>query len=191
MTGSIADPVATVGVMARQVALFRGINVGGNNRVPMAELRAEFEALGFTNVASIIQSGNVVFDGADEEATGDRIREAIRVRFDVDVPVLRRTATDFAATLAAHPFEPGAVEPKMHHVMFLAGPAPADAAAQLGDHTPGAEYVIDDDAIHVRYPDGSARSKFTVDLVDRRLGGTASARNLPTCDKIAALLTEG
>lgn len=177
--------------MARRVALFRGINVGGHNRVPMAELRAGLETIGFTDVATIIQSGNVVF-ATDRDAEDDiaAIRALTAERFGVDVPVLVREATDFAAALAAHPFPVGELEPKMHHVVFLAGPAPADAAERLGDHRPGTEFVVDGREIHVRYPGGSGRSTFTIDLIDRRLETVATGRNLPTCTKIAALLAQ-
>lgn len=156
----------------------------------MAELRATFESLGHTDVSSIIQSGNVCFSSDDEPADiVAAIRSAVVERFDVDVPVLLRTADEVEAALTAHPFAPGAVEPKLHHIMFLADPAPADAAERIGDHSPD-EFVVVGSEIHVRYPQGSARSRLTNDLVDRRLETIATARNLPTCEKIAAVLRE-
>lgn len=177
--------------MARLVALFRGINVGGHNRIPMAELRTTFESLGLDHVTSIVQSGNVCFDSTDDPA---RIVAAIHAtvaeRFHVDVPVLLRSAAQIDDALVAHPFPLGEVEPKFHHVMFLADPAPADAADLLGDHSPD-EFAVIGREVHVRYPQGSARSTLTNDLVDRRLGTIATARNLPTCQKIATALHEG
>lgn len=176
--------------MTHHVALFRGINVGGHNRLPMAELRATFESLGHTDVSSIIQSGNVCFSSDEEPADiVASIRSAVVERFDVDVPVLLRTADEVEAALAAHPFAPGAAEPKLHHIMFLAAPAPADAAERIGDHSPD-EFVVAGSEIHIRYPEGSARSRLTNELVDRRLETIATARNLPTCEKIAAVLRE-
>ena len=108
----------------------------------------------------------------------------------VDVPVVVRSAAEVAAALAAHPFPIGEIEPKLHHVMFLADPAPADAAARIGDHSPD-EYAVIGREIHVRYPGGQARSTLTNVLVDRRLGTISTARNLPTCRKIAAGLGVG
>ena len=171
----------------RQVALFRGINVGGHNRVPMAELRVVFEGLGYTDVVSIIQSGNVCFD-AGGSAAPDDIRAAVADRFAVDVPVLLRSTEEFDAVVAAHPFSLAEIEPKLHHIMFLADPAPDGAAALLGDHSPD-EFVVVGSEIHVRYPQGSARSTLNTALVDRRLDTVATARNLPTCQKIATALT--
>lgn len=178
--------------MTRLVALFRGINVGGRNRVPMAPLRETFEGLGFTDVSSIIQSGNVCFTGPD---TGDPgtvvadIRAAVAERFGVDVPVLLRSAAEVDAALAAHPFTGDGVEPKLHQIMFLADPPPGDAAERLGDHEPTTRYAVVDNEIHAVFPHGSARATLTADLIDRRLGTTVTARNLPTCEKIAAALT--
>lgn len=153
--------------MTHHVALFRGINVGGHNRLPMAELRATFESLGHTDVSSIIQSGNVCFSSDEEPADiVASIRSAVVERFDVDVPVLLRTADEVEAA-----------------------PAPADAAERIGDHSPD-EFVVAGSEIHIRYPEGSARSRLTNELVDRRLETIATARNLPTCEKIAAVLRE-
>ncbi len=176
--------------MARHVALFRGINVGGHNKIAMAELRDSFESLGYAHVSSVIQSGNVCFDTDDEpESVALRIRDAVATRFSIDVPIVLRTHTQMLATLDAHPFDVGDIEPKLHHIMFLADAAPDDAVELIGDHSPGAEYAAIGREIHVRYPAGSARSKLTVDLVDRRLCTTATARNLLTCQKFAAELS--
>ena len=176
--------------MTRQVALFRGINVGGTNTIAMAALRATFGSLGYGRVSSVIQSGNVGFDSDDAPAAiAATIRRAVAAQFDVDVPVVLRTVEAIETVLASVPWKSGDVEPKLHHIMFLADPAPADAFELLGDHTPGAEFAVLGSEIHVRYPHGSARSTFTVNLVDRRLSTTATARNLPTCEKIAAELS--
>jgi uncharacterized protein (DUF1697 family) len=175
--------------MTRWVALFRGINVGGNNKITMSELRAAFESLGYHDVSSIIQSGNVCFDSdGSPDPTSTMIRQTVKARFDLDVPVVLRTADAFEEVMSSVPWKVGPVEPKLHHIMFLADAAPADAADLLDVHTPGAEYLVLGSEIHVRYPQGSARSTFTVNLVDRRLSTVTTARNLPTCEKIAASL---
>ena len=156
----------------------------------MAELRSLFADEGFHNVVSIIQSGNVCFDaepGCDPSSLTTALRLAVAQRFDVDVPITLRTADEIDAALAVHPFPIGEIEPKLHHIMFLVDALPADAADDIGDHAPD-EFEVIGREIHVRYPQGSARSKLSVDLVDRRLSTTATARNLPTCEKIAAAL---
>ena len=72
--------------MKRYIALLRGVNVGGKNKIAMAELKQGFEALGFTEVRTHLNSGNVIFSG--EEALAGRIQAMIRERFGLDVPVL-------------------------------------------------------------------------------------------------------
>ena len=72
--------------MKRYIALLRGVNVGGKNKIAMSELKQGFEALGFTEVRTHLNSGNVIFSG--EEAEDVRIQAMIRERFDLDVPVL-------------------------------------------------------------------------------------------------------
>ena len=82
------------------VALLRGINVGGNKKVPMAELRALGEKLGWRQVATYIQSGNVVFAGGGGAAAAERaLEQAIEKRFGFPVPVVVRTAAQWRASV--------------------------------------------------------------------------------------------
>src|SRR5690349_21027558 len=89
--------------MPRQVALLRGINVGGNKQVAMATLRGLFEdGLGFTDVKTYVNSGNVVFSG--RKATARRIERAIEAEFGFDVAVVLRTRDELAAVVEENPF---------------------------------------------------------------------------------------
>jgi len=176
------------------VALLRGINVGGRNRVPMADLCETFTSLGFERVETVIQSGNVCFDADGDLHTPElesdlcsTIAAAIATRFEVRSPVLIRTDTQFATAVEAHPFVPGEFDSKYHHIMFLASP-PGREAHSIADLSPQDRHLMIGREIHVLYTSGSARSKFTVANVERRLGVMATARNLPTCHKILDLL---
>lgn len=182
-------------IVTRRVALLRGINVGGHNRVPMAELRQVFTSLGLERVDSVIQSGNVCF-GRPDDRTDLRVESdlaatigaAVSARFGVDTPVVLRTSDQFATAIGAHPFAPGNFEPKFHHIMFLAMP-PGHTLDHLGDLSPNDRHLVIGREIHVLYTHGSAGSKFTVAGVEHRLGIVATARNLPTCTKILDMLT--
>ena len=168
------------------------MNVGGHNRVSMADLRDVFVDLGFTGVASVIQSGNIVFESSPpDRASTAAIIEAVERRFDVHVPVTLRTAATFTAAVEAHPFDFGEVEAKFHHIMFLATPAPLDAAQRLDERVDGDDIAVIGSEVHVRYRNGSGRARFSVDWVDRQLGTVATARNLPTCRKVVDLLQVG
>src|SRR5580704_10248557 len=103
--------------MATHVALLRGINLGGRNRVAMADLRALVSDLGHTDVATYIQSGNVLFtaeasaDSADSAALARAMTEAIEARLGVTAPVVVVTREELGEILAANPY-PGEPDPK-------------------------------------------------------------------------------
>jgi len=181
----------------RWVALLRGINVSRANRLAMGDLRMTIQAIGFDNVATYIQSGNVVFDtsGSDastEESLAARIRDALAVQHGVDVPVVVRSADELLRVAAALSAAESAADSKLLHVLFLdKEPAVgADASIEPQRYEPD-RWTVDGRQIYVRYPNGSGRSKLTIDVFERALGVTATARNLNTVRKLAAMLTAG
>lgn len=162
------------------VALLRGINVGGKNKIPMPELAGLFSSLGHQEVRTYLQSGNVVFRSTSQDllALAGRIEEEISERFGVAVRVLARTDEELAAVAAHNPFAAAAEHPARFHVVFLADPAtPASIAALDPGRSPPDEFVIDGREIYVHYPNGAGRSKLTIDYFERILGTSATARN--------------
>lgn len=89
------------------IALLRGINLGKHHKVPMAVLRKEMEEIGFSNVQTLLNSGNVIFDGApeSEKKLEDRITSQLENRFDFHIPVLVRTAEEILELHNTNPFE--------------------------------------------------------------------------------------
>jgi len=178
--------------MTTWVALLRGVNVGGHNRVPMAELRKACASLGFASVATYIQSGNVVFraDGKADDVA-DMLRKAIAQRFDCDVPVVLRTADDLERVLAENPLAGAGEDPAGVHVGFLAEPASEDAVAAMPPKPPGREvFHVDGGEVYLLYPDGMGRSKLTTAYFDRALGTTMTVRNWRTVRKLAEMARE-
>lgn len=164
--------------MPTHISLLRGINVGGNKKIPMADLKALYESLGFRAVTTYIQSGNVVFDAdsADSVELITRIEAAIAQRFGFDVTVLLRSADDLRRILDNDPF-PG-VEPAKRHVLFLdAPPASAAVDALKVPAADGEEWLLTGREIYLHYPDGSGRSKMTGAFFEKALGVAATARN--------------
>src|SRR5690606_5105321 len=106
----------------RYVALLRGINVSGKNRLAMKDLVAICERCGCTSVTTYIQSGNVVYDAPKD--VGDAIAKAITKAHKLDVPVVVRTDKELAAVVKANPYVKAGVDGGELHVMFLAD-APA------------------------------------------------------------------
>lgn len=171
--------------MPTHISLLRGINVGGNKKIRMADLKTLYESLGFGAVTTYVQSGNVVFDAesADVRALIARIEAAIAERFGFDVTVLLRTADDLRRVLDNNPF-PGAQSTQLH-VLFLSAPPAAAASAVLNvPVADGEEWMLAGQEIYLHYPNGSGRSKMTGAFSDRKLGVTASARNWNTVNAL-------
>ncbi|MEO1062257.1 MAG: DUF1697 domain-containing protein [Actinomycetota bacterium] len=175
--------------MGDHVALLRGINVGGRRRVPMAELREVAEGLGLDAVRTHLQSGNLLFapDGRPPELVAGVLAEAIADQFGFEVPVVVATAEDLRIT-SEHPFDDRDVDEAMLHVLFL--DRRPDAAAVLAldpDRSPGDRYAVEGRFAYLRFGEGSARSKLTVDWFERSLDVVATGRNLRTVRKLAEL----
>ena len=129
--------------MSKHVALLRGINVGGMNKLPMAALVELFEAAGCRNVVTYIQSGNVVFDAAAAVANAlpGTIAQAIADSLGLRVPVVTRSAAELAAVAANNPF--ARHDLATLHVMFLQdAPSPKAIASLDPERSPGDTFVV-------------------------------------------------
>ncbi len=171
--------------MARQIALLRGINVGGNRKVPMARLRELMEALGHTDVATYVQSGNVVFTPADAAAPPEKvaagIEEALEGAFGFRPAVTIRTREELAAVVAADPFAGVADHPSRYHVFFLSGPGDEAALAELDAAAFEPErFALRGRELYLWTPEGIGRSPLAQKLTERRIGAAATARNWRT-----------
>jgi len=168
------------------VALLRGVNVGGNNTLLMADLRAHFESLGLSDVRTFIQSGNVLFNSADD-VRADTLEAAIAKRFNIETPVIVRTARQFATAARRRPF-PEADTTRLH-VGFLRRDPTADkvAALELDQFAPDQAVVIGSE-VYLSLPSGMARNKLPT-YVDRRLGSSMTIRNWNTVTKLLAMIT--
>jgi uncharacterized protein (DUF1697 family) len=167
----------------------RGINVGGNKRVPMAELREVLQSLGFTDVRTLLQSGNAVFTSPrkDVDALASEISAGIRERFGFDVSVVLFTGEEIARVVEGNPM-PGALEmPKNLHVYFLdSRPDPArmtvfDPAVLAPEQVVAGERVI-----YIWHREGLLASKVTPAMW-KRFGGVVTARNWNTVVKLLEL----
>ncbi len=175
------------------IVLLRGVNVGGGNQVAMPALRASCEAAGFSDVASYIQSGNLVVGGGDGGATGgdgeaavaERMRSLLVAEHGLRVPVVVRSATEWATVAERHPGLDSGVDSKFLHVQFLDRAAPpertgVDPARFLPD-----TFTVAGRHVYLTYPNGSGRSKLTIEVFERAFGVTATARNLNTVRALA------
>jgi uncharacterized protein (DUF1697 family) len=172
------------------VAMLRAVNVGGHNRVPMARWRDQLAALGYTGVRTHLQSGNAVFE-AGRCAPGEvaaTVAAALADDPGVQVPVVVRSGPQLAAVVAAHPLREVAADPARLQVTFLSHDADPEPLRDIAAH------VLGDDVarllgreLYVWSPAGIHRSKLTPAFVERRCGGSATARNWNTVTALAQL----
>lgn len=177
--------------MSRFIALLRGINVGGHNKVPMSDLRLLCTGLGWTQVQTYIQSGNVIFGaGARTAALEATLEAAIEKRFGLTIAVIVRAASDWARYAENNPFaEACEREPNLVLLGLSKAPPRADAAGALLERARDGERVERrGDAIWIHYAGGAARSKLSPALIDRLVGSSLTARNWRTVLALQALV---
>lgn len=178
--------------MARFVALLRGINVGGNHTLPMADLRTHFEEAGATAVQTYIQSGNVVFEAAARQGAklGQTVAQAIEASTGFSVPIVVRSADAWNALVEGNPFAAEAKkDPKrVHALLFDRMTTKAVRAKFEPDCRLGERFDFLRDAVYVDYPNGSARSKVSVTYSDRVLSCTTTGRNWRTVQALQDLV---
>ena len=183
-------PDSTSGPADVHIALLRGINVGGKNRLPMKDLAAMFVDAGCDDVRTYIQSGNVVFR-ADVTLAADipsRIGASILDRFGHEIPVVTRRARDLEAIVEANPFLQAGAETDRLHVVFLADAPDTEHLEALDpDRSPPDEFAVRGREIYLHCPNGLARSKLTNAWFDSRLSTVSTMRNWKTVRKLLEL----
>ncbi len=172
--------------MTTYVALLRAINVGGRNKMPMAELRDLLGELKFTNVATYIQSGNVVCSSTKEPASvAASIKTGIADRFGHDIAVLVRTAAEIERIVADFPYIDA--DPKSSGVVFLADTYDdkLDARAFAPD-----ECAVAGANVHVNCPTRFADTKLTAAWIEKQTGLVGTRRNWATVLKLHQMVAE-
>jgi uncharacterized protein (DUF1697 family) len=178
--------------MPTWIALFRGINVGGKNILPMKDLVRELEALKAQNVKTYIHSGNAVFQRPKQEigTLGARIGRRIENRHSFRPHVLILSAEKLKDAIAANPFPEAESEPKTLHLSFLDSKPPAPDMETLNHlKSPTERFQLVDEVFYLHAPDGIGRSKLAAG-VEKCLGVSATTRNWRTVKKIAEIIGE-
>ena len=193
--------------MASHVALLRGINVGGRNKVPMAELREVVTSLGHTGVTTYIQSGNVLFTtaGTDNAKLAAALETAIEDRFGLWSSVVVLSRDELAEVLAANPYS-GEPDPRLVHVVFRNAEPPPDVRDRIEAAVKAAAAKGSRDTVHsagralyLHTPDGFGKSELAQNLMrimtppskqKKQAAGAATARNLATSTKLLSLCEE-
>ena len=177
----------------RMAVLLRGINLGPRRRVPMAQLRELLEEAGLRDVATYLQSGNVVL--ATElapTALEAEMRGLISERFGFEVPVCVRSQAELAAVVKLNPLGEFVTEPKRYQVTFLSRElSDADVQRLQAAAADSERIVAHGRELYSWHPDGIGRSKLAGALTDRGSGANATARNWVTVTKLLEMTADG
>ena len=166
----------------RYVALLRGVNVGGRNKLPMAGLRDVCTEAGCAAVQTYIQSGNVVFKAAQDlaERVPEIVSIAIRQRFGFETAVVVRSKEELRQVVASNPLDTSA-DPRFLHVAFLENSPGADAVARLDpERSPPDVFEVRGGNVYLHYPNGVARSRLTNEYLAAQLQTVSTTRNWRT-----------
>ncbi|MDY8134792.1 DUF1697 domain-containing protein [Aquimarina sp. 2201CG5-10] len=176
--------------MNTYIALLRGINVSGQKKILMADLKRLFEALGFVSVTTYIQSGNVVFQDALKNTTDLEtiVKEGIQKHFGFDVPVLVIKPKDLQLIYKNNPFSEkitnGKVDPKKMFFTFLSKEPESALIKELPVPSDGEEFVIVKKVIYFYAANGYGKTRLNNNFFERKMKCNATTRNLKTVIKM-------
>jgi uncharacterized protein (DUF1697 family) len=170
--------------MKKYIVLLRGINVSGKNKLPMAELRDLLNDLGFKNVQTYIQSGNIILESDEGKSViCNKINEGIQNKFGFDVPVIARTIPQFKKANARYPFPTD--NTKIVAFVFLKKKV-YEAKIDVIDIGKD-QYLIDNDLVSIYCETSFSKTKLTNNLFERKLNVRSTTRNYNTTLKLLAL----
>jgi uncharacterized protein (DUF1697 family) len=171
--------------------LLRAVNLGARNKVPMPALRERLTAVGFADVRTYVQSGNLVVSSRHRspQAVAQAVATVVRDDFGVGEPVVVRTAEQIDDLVAGNPFSQAAMDrPKQLHVMFLMGrPDPAGVEAIHADALTREVCQVSGEHLYIDFRDGVHGSRLTGAYFAKRLGVDGTARNWRTVLALADL----
>jgi uncharacterized protein (DUF1697 family) len=175
----------------RHLALLRGVNVGGKRKLPMRALEGAFMLTGATEVATYIQSGNVVFESDRPAEACAEASEAIEEKFGFRPAVIHRSAAAWRAMIDENPFVAAGIPTETLHVACLEETPAPDASAALDPQAflPD-EFSLGGADVYLRLPNGVARSALTNAVLDRAFGTVSTMRNWRTAVRLLELVAE-
>ena len=176
--------------MARHVALLRAVNVGGHNKVPMADLRQLLETSGHTDVATYLQSGNAAFTSSKSNASAlaKEIETDLATQMGVDVRVLVLSKSRLEKVVEQNPMVELDDDPTHLHVAFFSA-IPISSAVKALDGAAFApdRFAVAGDVAYLHFPDGMGRSTLDPGKAFAKLGVWFTVRNWRTVNQLVQL----
>lgn len=189
---SVVNNHQAIGILLKTIwiALFRGINVGGKNKMQMAPLKAAMESIGCQNVQTYIQSGNVVFESSLKirKSLQAKILDTAEDKFGFRSQLILLTKSDLLKAIDSNPFKDATADPKSLHFFFLHGsPSEPDLDAIERLRADTESCLLMDAVFYLHAPAGISRSKVAASA-ERHLGVVVTARNFNTVQKLSEML---
>ncbi len=176
----------------KYIALLRGINLGSHKRIKMADLVKAMELLGFKNVKTYLQSGNVIFedDSTNEAKIAENIGIKINQIFGFQVNVIIRTEDELENIVKGNPFAKDAnIQPDKLHVTFLSDMPDSETISDLDiKKDENEKFEVAGREVYLYCPNGYARTKLTNDVFEKKLNTTATTRNWKTTNKLLKIV---
>ena len=178
--------------MQTYIALLRGINVSGQKKITMAELKVIFEKLNFENVRTYIQSGNVIFESTKTNETdlATKTNAEILKHYGFDVPTLVLTSSYIKRVLKNNPWNKDKNTDQMYFTFLHKIPTEEYIELVSNISHPPEEFVIDKDVIYFYSPNGYGRAKMNNNFFENKLKVKATTRNWKTLNKILEITNE-
>jgi uncharacterized protein (DUF1697 family) len=178
--------------MTQYISIIRGINVSSQKKIVMKELKSLYESLGFENVLTYIQSGNVIFNSDIDHVLDIQklIEDAINTKYNFEVPVDIRTSNEFEKVLANIPFGEVDLEADGTKMLitFLSHQPDKSAVNRLMKYVKAPEkLVLGDKCIYLHCPNGYGKTKLSNVFIEKKLDVLATTRNLKSVNKLCEL----
>lgn len=178
--------------MHRYIALLRGINVSGKNLIKMDALRQSCASIGFSDIKTYIQSGNIVFNSSESDLLRleTLLAQQIEADFSCVVPVLIRTAEQLKQIVENNPFLKEAdKEAAYWHITFLASPPNKSDWQSILDKKQSEEAIyLSEEAVYLYCPNGYGKTKLDNTFLEKKLKTKATTRNGKTCEELVKII---
>ncbi len=172
------------------LSILRGINVSGQKKIQMTDLKVLYEQLNFKNITTYIQSGNVVFKAENSKNLNKKIEQKIFEKYNFDVPVIIRTTVEMQTIIEENPFlKRKNIDPEKLYVTFLEERPSSDLIENISkiNYEPDT-FIIWDKEIYLYCPNGYGNTKLNTNFFENKLKVKATTRNWKTANELLALM---
>lgn len=172
------------------LSILRGINVSGQKKILMSDLKQIYEQLDLKKVQTFIQSGNVIFESKSNKLLAEKIEQKIRENYAFDVPVIIRTMAEMETTIKNNPFLiTKGIELDKLHVTYLSEALTVESIKKIKEYNfePDTFHIIEKE-IYIHCPNGYGRTKLTNTFFEKKLNVCATTRNWKTSNELLTIM---